>query len=140
MICRSVCHTGEPCKNGSIDRDAVWVEDSGGSREPCIKLGPDLSMERGNFKGEGWPIVKYMDTVVTCAKTAEPIEMPFGLCARTGPRNQEFDGGCAETTEPIDLPFGFMHSGWAEGSTNSTVFARWRLCTRRHSAVSCAQG
>jgi len=26
----AVCHSSEPCKNGSTDRDAVWNEDSGG--------------------------------------------------------------------------------------------------------------
>jgi len=26
----SICHTSEPCKNGCTDRDAVWVENSGG--------------------------------------------------------------------------------------------------------------
>jgi len=30
--------------------------------------------------------------VVTCTKTAEPIEMPFGLWAQSGSRNHEFDG------------------------------------------------
>ena len=29
----------EPCKNGWTDRDAVWVEDAGGPREPCIRWG-----------------------------------------------------------------------------------------------------
>jgi len=27
------------------------------------------------------------------AKTAEPIEMPFGLYTRVGPRNHALDGG-----------------------------------------------
>ena len=31
--------------------------------------------------------------MVICAKTAEPIEMSFGLSARTGCRNHVFDGG-----------------------------------------------
>jgi len=31
--------------------------------------------------------------VVTCAETAEPIEMPFGWWARVGPRNHVLDGG-----------------------------------------------
>jgi len=31
-------------------------------------------------------------TVVSPAKTAEPIEMPFGLWARVGPRNHVLDG------------------------------------------------
>jgi len=30
--------------------------------------------------------------VVSCAKTAESIEMPFGLWARMGPRNHVLDG------------------------------------------------
>ena len=44
--------------------------------------GPDPPMGRGKFLGEnGRPIVKYRDTTVVCAKTAEPIGMPFGLWA-----------------------------------------------------------
>ena len=34
-------------------------------------------------------------SAVSCAKTAEPIEMPFGLWARMGPRNHVLDGGPA---------------------------------------------
>jgi len=41
----------------------------------------------------GVQIVKYRDTAVMCAKTAEMIEMPFGLWARMGPRNHALDGG-----------------------------------------------
>jgi len=44
-VCLSVCLTSEPCKNGCTDRDAVWVEDSGGPREPCIRWGPVLSRD-----------------------------------------------------------------------------------------------
>jgi len=29
---------------------------------------------------------------VSCAKTAEPTEMPFGLWAQMGPRNRVLDG------------------------------------------------
>ena len=64
VVCRSVCHTSEPCKNGCTDRAAVWVEDLGGPGEPCIRLGPDPPMRRGKFLGEnGRPIVKYRDTL-----------------------------------------------------------------------------
>jgi len=49
-VCRSVCHSSEPCKNGSTDRDAVWVEESGGSKEPCIRWGCRYPMGKGNFK------------------------------------------------------------------------------------------
>jgi len=48
-------------------------------------------MGRGKFWGEnGRPIVKY---TVVCAKTAEPIGMPFGLWALMGRRNHVLDGG-----------------------------------------------
>jgi len=32
------------------------------------------------------------DTLVSPAKTAEPIEMPFGLWAQVGPKNHVLDG------------------------------------------------
>jgi len=42
-VCLSVClrvgYTDVPCKNGWSDQDAVWVSDSGGPKEPCIKWG-----------------------------------------------------------------------------------------------------
>ena len=41
----------------------------------------------------GRPIVKYMDTTVVCAKTTEPIGMPFGLWAWMGSGNDVLDGG-----------------------------------------------
>ena len=56
--------------------------------------GPDPPMGRGKFFWEnGHPIVKYRDTTVVCAKTAEPIGMPFALWARKGRRNHVLDGG-----------------------------------------------
>jgi len=33
-------------------------------------------------------IAKYRDTAVSCAKTAEPIEMLFGLWTHVGPRKR----------------------------------------------------
>ena len=49
---RSVCHTSEPGKNSCTDRDALWVEDSGGPKEPCIDGGSDVPSGSGNFEGE----------------------------------------------------------------------------------------
>ena len=59
--------------------------------------------------------------MVTCAKTAEPIVMLFGLSAQNSTRNRELDGvqvlhekgqfsghtvvSCVEMAELIDLPF-----------------------------------
>ena len=53
MVCWSLCHTSEPCKNGYTHRDAAWVEDLGGPREPCIIWGCRSPMGRGNFEGGG---------------------------------------------------------------------------------------
>jgi len=47
-----VCHTSEPCKIGCTDRDAVWAENSGGPREPCIRCGSRSPMERVSFEWE----------------------------------------------------------------------------------------
>jgi len=64
VVCRSVCHTSEPCRNGCTDRAAVWVEDLGGSGEPCIRWESRSPMGRGKFWGKnGRPIVKYRDTL-----------------------------------------------------------------------------
>jgi len=50
-IIPKVSGSSEPCKNGSTDRDVIWVEDLGGPKEPCIRWGPDPPMGRGNFDG-----------------------------------------------------------------------------------------
>ena len=84
-VCRSVCHTSEPCKNGCTDRDAVWVEDSGGPKNHA--KGQFLWGERASH----CKVCGY--STVICAKTIQPIEMPFGLWARVGPGNHVLDGG-----------------------------------------------
>jgi len=40
-------------KNGCTDRNAVWVEDSGGPKEPCIRWGPEPPQERAILRGKG---------------------------------------------------------------------------------------
>jgi len=63
-VCWSVCHASEPCKNCCTDRDAVWVEDSGEPREPCIRCGSRSPHAKGQFwGGKGRPIVKYRETL-----------------------------------------------------------------------------
>jgi len=54
VICLSVCHTSEPCKNGCTDQDAVWVDDSGGPREPCVRLGSRSPHGKGQILGGEW--------------------------------------------------------------------------------------
>jgi len=51
LVCRSACRSSEPCKNGWTNRDAVWVEDSGGPREPRVRWGPNPPA-KGQFWGE----------------------------------------------------------------------------------------
>jgi len=69
-----------PAKNGSTDRDAVWVEDSGGPKERCIRWDPDPLMGKGNFEGGGGGAAYCIGySALSCLKTAEPIEMPFGI-------------------------------------------------------------
>ena len=38
----------------------------------------------------GWSVCRPV-TITSSAKTAEPIEMPFGVWTRVGPRNHVFD-------------------------------------------------
>jgi len=97
---RSVCHTSEPCKNGCTDRDAVWVEDSGGPKEPCIRWGSRSPMGRGNFEGKGRLIVKYRDTLQSSVQKRlnwSRCRLGYGLrrkeaCVIWGSRNA--DGRC----------------------------------------------
>ena len=67
--------------------------DSGGSKENVIK-GVYIPMQMGNFEGErGGPYCKVeRQLAVTFAKTAEPIEMSFGLWTRVGLRKHVLDG------------------------------------------------
>jgi len=65
LVSRWVCHTSEPCRSGWTDWDAVWVEDSDGPRELCIRWGSRSSHwnEGAILRGKGRPIVKYTDTL-----------------------------------------------------------------------------
>jgi len=55
--------------------------------------GVQIPHGKGQFFGEkGRFIVKYRDTR-RCAKTAEQLEMPFGLWVWMGQRNHLLDGG-----------------------------------------------
>jgi len=104
----SVCHTSEPCKTGYIDQDAVWAEDLGGPREPCIRWGSRSLVGRGNFDGgEAASHCKVLGhSAVICAKTTELIEMPFGLWAWMGPRNHVLEG-CPQMLRDVAMTTNF---------------------------------
>jgi len=82
VVSLSVCHDREPCKNDCTDRDAVWVEDSSGLREPCTRWGCRYPIGRGNFLGKKSPLYVQGLSAVSCARTAEPIDLPFGSWTR----------------------------------------------------------
>jgi len=44
---------------------------------------------------KGAPTIKYRYFAMSCAKTAEPIKMPFGLLTAVGPRNNVL-GRCTD--------------------------------------------
>jgi len=54
----------------------------------------EMGREGAILRGKGRPIVKYRNTLrsIICAKTVEPIKMPFGLWPWIGPRNHVLDG------------------------------------------------
>jgi len=58
-------------------------------RNHVLHRGPDYPMKRGNADGKGHAR-RYSD--VSCAKTAEPIEMLFQLWARVCSRNDVLHG------------------------------------------------
>jgi len=64
VVCRSVRHTSKPCKNCCTDRDAVWIQDLGRPKEPCIRWVSRSPMARDNCEGaKRRPTVKYRDTM-----------------------------------------------------------------------------
>ena len=75
MVCRSVCDTGEPCKNSWTDRDSVRVVFLGALKEPCIRWGSKAPMARGYFAGKGV-------AVGSCAKTSELMTCRLGYRVR----------------------------------------------------------
>jgi len=44
VVCRSVCHTSEPCNNGRTDRDAVRAVGLDGPRESCLRWDPPVML------------------------------------------------------------------------------------------------
>ena len=53
VVCRSVSHTSEPCKNGCTDPAAVWVEDLGGPGNHVLD-GVQIPHVKGQMFGGEW--------------------------------------------------------------------------------------
>jgi len=85
----SVCHTSEPGKKAKLIEMlfGLWTRVSLGNHvlDGC----PNPPWEGAILRGERVTHGKVQGhSAVSCAKMAEPIEMPFGLRARMGPGNR----------------------------------------------------
>jgi len=90
----SVCHNCEPCKSGWTDPDAIWVVGLrnrvlDGIQIPLL-VGAILRGGRGSLL---YCKVRYRDTAMSCAKMAEPVEMPFRLWTRIHLMKHVLHGG-----------------------------------------------
>ena len=125
-----------------------------GPRNHVLDGGPNALMRMGNFEGERAAHCKAQGrSAVSCAKTAELIEMLFALCTWVGSRKHILDeaqiphvkgqllGGrtclgmpdntllsAAQTWLNLSICCLGCGLGWAERSTSSIIFARWRQC------------
>jgi len=70
-----------------------------------------------------WSVVRHCVTLVSPAKTAEAIELPFGFRTRVGPRNHELHGVQIPSWEGV-----ILKGKWANHSKSSAL-----------SVVSCAK-
>jgi len=92
MVCLLVCHDCEPCKNNRTDRDAVWLRTRVGPRN-CVFDGVQILPYKRQFRGEGTAHCKLQGpSVVSCAKMADPTEMPFVVWTRVGVSKHVSDG------------------------------------------------
>jgi len=65
-VCRSVCHSSEPCNDGFTSRHTVWVLDLIGPKGSSVRLGYRSPWKGAILRGKGWSIVKYTDALL-CA-------------------------------------------------------------------------
>ena len=64
-----------------------------GPKNHVLDGGPDPLKGRGKYEGERGVPLQSIRTLSSHLCKGEPIEMPFGLWARTGRRNHVLDGG-----------------------------------------------
>ena len=62
-----------------------------GLKESCIRLGPDPPCRGAIIRGKGVPGHAKQHFVRSCAKMAEPIDLPFGLPIRVARRKHKFN-------------------------------------------------
>jgi len=90
VVCLSVClsHYSELCKTAKPIEMPFGLRTRVGPWNLVLDGGPDSAWEGAIFREKGRPIVKYRDmhSAVICTKTAESIEIPFGLWTWMGQR------------------------------------------------------
>jgi len=72
----------ELCKNGWTDRDTIWVMDSGGPKETCIRWGCRSTCKGAILRVNDVAGHAQWHSAMSCAQMAEPIKMPSGLWAQ----------------------------------------------------------
>ena len=110
----------ELCKNVWTDQYAIWVMDSGGPKEACIRWGRDPHAKR-QLLGEGHSRHARRHSAVSCTKMAEPIDFPFGLWTVVGWRKHVFNR--------------IRRCALVGGHIDATWRIRLNRCLRRRSAV-----
>jgi len=102
--------------------------------------GVQIPTGRGNFGDRGAHCKVWGLSAMSCAKTAELIDLPFGLWTLVDQRKHAFNRQVAPmclTTICHELCKNGLTDrffcldcglGWVEGHTSSIVFARWCQC------------
>jgi len=72
-------------------------------------------------------------------KTAEPIEMPFGLRTRVGPRNHVLDGGPGPPSKGTILRRErYLHGKWLAERARTTILLQRNLSFGEIKCISVA--
>ena len=95
MVCRLSVTLVSPAKTAALIELPFGLTTWVGPENHVLDGGPDPPNGNGQILGGEWAshCKIWGHSMVVCAKTSEPIGMPFGLWARMGRRNHVLDGG-----------------------------------------------
>jgi len=83
----------ELCRNGWTDGFVIWVVDSGGPKEAQVnRIRQVALMCTISIIFASWHQCTQQRFAVSCAKTAEPIDLPFGFWIQVDGRKHKFSG------------------------------------------------
>jgi len=156
-VALSVCNTSEPCKIAETTKLPFGFRTRVGPMNHVLHEIQMPTWGGAILRGKQANRCKVQRrSAIICANTAEPIDVPFGLWARMGPkalcvtwesRSPIWRGQFWWIRAPTVNYRHFLQSAvqkrfnrsicrlgcgleWAEECTNSIVFARWRQCAR----------